>query len=222
MGLNGLKIATKLWAFILLVIVGICAVAIVGLLRSANILSEGRAKQSQMEELVQISTEWNGLTMTNAARNQAIMLAEGNAVNESFKEPINATSAQISELQKKIEGMPLTEADKAQMKKIGDLRKSVIELRTKARDAKTGGNPDEALKIMNGQYLPAMSAYIAAQKEMVELQKKQLHDAKEDTERRRGTNSHGHHGGLGGDCCGDLRGHGLAGTLDPRAPGPGQ
>ncbi|OYQ39894.1 methyl-accepting chemotaxis protein [Rhodoferax sp. TH121] len=191
MGLNGLKIATKLWAFIVLVIVGICAVAIVGLLRSANILAEGREKQSQMEELVQISTEWNGLTMTNAARNQAIMLAEGNAVNDSFKEPINATSAQISELQKKIEAMPLTDADKAQMKKIGDLRKSVIDLRTKARDAKTAGNPDEALQIMNGQYLPAMAAYIGAQKEMVELQKKQLNEAKEETERRRGANSVG-------------------------------
>ena len=191
MGLNELKIATKLWAFIVLVIAGICAVAIVGLLRSANILAEGREKQSQMEELVQVSTEWNGLTMTNAARNQAIMLAEGTAVNDSFKEPINATSAQISELQKKIEAMPLTDADKVQMKKIGDLRKSVIELRTKARDAKAAGNPDEALQIMNGQYLPAMAAYIGAQKEMVELQKKQLNEAKEVTERRRGANSVG-------------------------------
>ena len=81
--------------------------AVVGLLRSANILAEGREKQSQMVELVQVSTEWNGLTMTNAARNQAIMLAEGNAVNDSFKEPINATTAKISELQKKIEAMPL-------------------------------------------------------------------------------------------------------------------
>ena len=47
MGLNGLKIATKLWAFIVLVIAGICAVAIVGLLRSASILSEGREAQAQ-------------------------------------------------------------------------------------------------------------------------------------------------------------------------------
>ena len=191
MGLNGLKIATKLWAFIVLVIAAICAVAIVGLLRSASILAEGRAHQAQVEELVQISTEWNGLTMTNAARNQAIMLAEGSAVNDAFKEVINATSAQIGELQKKIEAMPLTDADKAQMKKISDLRKAVIELRTKARDAKTAGNAADALQIMNTQYLPTMAAYIGAQKDMVELQKKQLTEVKEDTERRRGANSLG-------------------------------
>ena len=156
MGLNGLKIATKLWAFIILVIAAICTVAIVGLVRSASILSEGRAQQAQVEELVQISTEWNGLTMTNAARNQAILLAEGTAVNDSFKDPINATSAQIGELQKKMEAMPLTDADKAQMKKIGDLRKAVIDLRTKARDAKMAGNAEDAMKIMNGQYLPCL------------------------------------------------------------------
>ena len=191
MGLNGLKIATKLWAFIILVIAAICTVAIVGLVRSASILSEGRAQQAQVEELVQISTEWNGLTMTNAARNQAILLAEGTAVNDSFKDPINATSAQIGELQKKMEAMPLTDADKAQMKKIGDLRKAVIDLRTKARDAKMAGNAEDAMKIMNGQYLPTMAAYIAAQKEMVELQKKQLADVKLQTEARRTANSVG-------------------------------
>jgi methyl-accepting chemotaxis protein len=191
MGLNGLKIATKLWAFIVLVIAAICAVAIVGLLRSASILADGGRQQAQVEELVQISTEWNGLTMTNAARNQAILLAEGNAVNDSFKEPINATSAQIGELQKKIEAMPLTEADKAQMKKIGDLRKAVIDLRTKARDAKAGGNVEEAMKIMNAEYLPTMAAYIAAQKEMVELQRKQLAEVKADTEARRMGNTMG-------------------------------
>ena len=143
------------------------------------------------------------------------MLAEGTAVNDSFKEPINATSAQISELQKKIEAMPLTDADKAQMKKISDLRKSVIELRTKARDAKAAGNPDEALQIMNTQYLPAMAAYIGAQKEMVELQKKQLNEAKEDHRAPPWHQQFGHHGGAGGHCLSDLRGHRLVGALDP-------
>ena len=191
MGLNGLKIATKLWAFIVLVIAGICAVAIVGLLRSASILSEGREAQAQAEQLVQMSTEWNGLTMTNGARNQAILLAEGTAVNDAFKDPITATSAQIGELQKKIEAMPLTDADKAQMKKISGLRQSVIDLRTKARDAKAAGNATEALDIMNSQYLPTMAAYITSQKEMVELQKAQLTKAKEVTESRRNANSMG-------------------------------
>ncbi|TAH10879.1 MAG: HAMP domain-containing protein [Curvibacter sp.] len=191
MGLNGMKIATKLWAFIVLVIASICAVAIVGLLRSASILSEGREAQTQAEQLVQISTEWNGLTMTNGARNQAILLAEGTAVNDAFKDPITATSAQIGDLQKKIEAMPLTDADKAQMKKISGLRQSVIDLRTKARDAKAAGNAAEALEIMNTQYLPTMAAYIASQKEMIELQKAQLAKTKEVTESRRNANSMG-------------------------------
>ncbi|MDR7306497.1 methyl-accepting chemotaxis protein [Rhodoferax saidenbachensis] len=191
MGLQRMKIATKLWAFILLVIGAICAVAVVGLIRSASILGEGRATQANAVDLVQIATEWNGLTMTNAARNQAILLSQGPAVAEAFKEPVNATSAQIGELQKKIEAMPLSDADKAQMQKIGELRKSVIALRDKARELKAAGSEPEALQIMESQYLPTMGNYIAAQKEMVEMQKRRVAEVAAETERRRSANSVG-------------------------------
>jgi hypothetical protein len=69
MGLSGIKIATKLWSFIVLIIVAICMVAVIGLMRSSAILSEGRQKQAIAQDLVQIATEWNGLTSTNSARN---------------------------------------------------------------------------------------------------------------------------------------------------------
>ena len=75
------------------------------------------------------------------------------------------------------------------------------------------GNPDEALQMMNTQYLPAMAAYIGAQKEMVEMQKKQLDEAKEETERRRSANTVGIHGGAGGHHLSDFRGHCLVGAI---------
>ncbi len=78
------SIATKLWLFISAVIVLIASVATIGLLRSASILAEGRARQAVAVELVQITTEWAGLTQTNAARNQAILLSEGPKMEETF------------------------------------------------------------------------------------------------------------------------------------------
>ena len=191
MPMGKLSIANKLWMFIFAVIVLIAAVAVVGLVRSAGILAEGRARQMVAVELVQITTEWAGMTQTNAARNQAILLSEGGALEEVFKEAVAATSAQIGELQKKIESMPLTEADKAQMKKIGELRQNVIDLRTKAREAKKGGDADKALQLLNAEYLPAMARYIAAQKEMVELQKLHNTTVAAETEERRTANSIG-------------------------------
>ena len=186
-----LQVASKLWIFIVLVIVSICAVAVVGLVRSAGILAEGRAAQMNAVELVQISTEWTGLTQTNAVRNQAIIVTPGDTASGAFSDAVNATSAQISELQKKMDGMQLTDADKAQMQKINELRKTVIELRGKARQIKKDGNEEEAIKLMNSQYLPAMESYLASQREFVKLQKEHVIRLQTETEARRQSNTFG-------------------------------
>ncbi|MFY7907095.1 MAG: methyl-accepting chemotaxis protein [Burkholderiaceae bacterium] len=197
MDLSSLRISTKLWLFITAVIALICTVAVVGLLRSAAILADGRTKQMQAVELVQITTEWTGLTQTNAARNQAILMADGDKLESYFKDAVNGTSAQITELHKKIESMPLGDDDKAQMRKIADLRQKVIDLRTKARTVKQSGDSEQALKLLNTEYMPAMTQYIDAQKGMVELQKKHVADIAQETEARRDTNTLGILTGLG-------------------------
>ncbi len=186
--LNRMQIATKLWLFIAAITLGICAVAVVGMGRSTAILGEGRQLQDIAVELVQITTEWNGLTQTVAARNQAILLAEGDTLETAFKSSVEADSARIGELHKRIEAMPLTAADKAQMEKIAQLRKQVIELRTKARELKQGGNHAGALEILNTQYKPTVEAYVAAQRTMVEMQQLRVREIQNDIEQRRQRN----------------------------------
>ena len=130
------------------------------------------------------------MTQTNAVRNQAILITAGPSASEAFKEAVTATSAQISVLQKKIDGMELTVADKAQMQKIGSLRDAVIDLRTKARKIKAEGNEEEAIKMMNAQYLPAMTSYIDSQLEFVKMQKERSIEVQAVTEARRKANTY--------------------------------
>ena len=191
MGIDRLKIATKLWLFIVVILAFLVVVAGVGLVRSAGILAEGRARQDVAFQLVQVTTQWNGLTETNAVRNQAMILSGEASVSAAFKEAVTATSDQITVLQKKLESMPITEADRTQLAKIASLRKPVIELRDKARKARADGNMDEALKIMNAQYLPAMGLYIASQKELVKMQEDHVVQVQAETENRRQSNSVG-------------------------------
>jgi methyl-accepting chemotaxis protein len=188
---RGLSTAAKLWTFIILVIAAICAVAVVGLVRSSAILGEGRAKQATSQELLQIATEWNGLTTANAARTQAVLMADNPAIPDSFKDVITATSATISGLQKRLDAMPLTPADDAQLAKIADARKAMIAEREKARKVKADGNTEEALRMLSAQYLPAMDTYLNAQKELVELQKRELVAVAVETEARRSANTTG-------------------------------
>ena len=191
MNFNRLKIATKLWLFIGLILALLVSIAGVGLVRSASILGEGRAQQLVAHQMVQVATRWNGLTETNAARNHALIVSSDPALTDAFKEAVTATSNDISLMQKQLEALPLTDADKAQLQKIADLRKSVISFREKARAARTEGKQDEAMQILNTQYLPTMASYIGAQKELVKLQEQRVVDVQTDTERRRQANSVG-------------------------------
>jgi methyl-accepting chemotaxis protein len=196
MGLNRMHIATKLWIFIVLVIAGISSVAAIGLMRSANILSEGRIEQLNAVELVKVTTQWNGLTQTNAARTLAMVLSNEPAITAAFKDAVTATSAQITELQKTLEALPLTPADKAQLQKIADLRKTMIDLRDKARQTKTDGKAEEAVQLLNSQYLPAVASYIGAQLELVKLQEQRVLTSQAETESRRVANTWGIMAGL--------------------------
>ena len=191
MNLARLQVASKLWIFIVLVIVSICTVAAVGLVRSAGILAQGSMLQSNAMEMVQISTEWTGLTQSNAVRSQAILITPGTTASDAFKDAITATSAKISVLQKKIDGMSLAADDKAQLQKISKLRDVVIDLRAKARETKANGNEEEAIQLMNDQYLPATARYIDAQLEFVKMQQDHAAQIHIETEARRQANSAG-------------------------------
>jgi methyl-accepting chemotaxis protein len=191
MNFNRLQIATKLWFFIVLVILCISAVAVVGLVRSAKILGEGREEQMNALDMVRISTQWSGLTETNAVRNQSMMLSAEASVAAAFKDAVTATTAQISEFQKTMETQLTSDADKAQMQKIAALRKSMIEVREKVRKVRADGNAEEAQQMMNSQYLPAMASYLAAQKEMVKMQEQRVLTSQVETEARRQANTAG-------------------------------
>ena len=62
---------------------------------------------------------WAGLTETNSVRTSALVLSDGPAVQSEFKDVIAATSAQISEVQKSLESLALSDREKAPMAKIG-------------------------------------------------------------------------------------------------------
>ncbi len=89
------------------------------------------------------------------------------AVEAEFKDVIAATSAQITEVQKSLESLALSDADKAQMAKIAQARKTMIDLRGKARQLKADGKADEAVTLVKQTYNPAVAAYIKTLRDFV-------------------------------------------------------
>ena len=118
-----LRMAHKLWLAVILIVVMLVAVVGFAAYRSAKVQAQADAVSKEMEARVQAALRWSGLTETNAARTQALIVSNDPAVEAEFKDVIAATSAQISEVQKSLESMALSDADKAQMNKIAAARR---------------------------------------------------------------------------------------------------
>ena len=169
---NNLRMGHKLWLAVLAIIV--LLVSVVGFTgyRSSKSQAQADAVTRELATRVESALKWQGLTETNAARTQAMIVSSDPAVEGEFKEVIAATSAQISQVQKALEAMNLTEADKAQMAKIAAARSAMLELRKQATQMKGEGRNDEAIALVKQSYNPAVAAYLQSLRDFVDLQQK--------------------------------------------------
>lgn len=166
-----LKMSHKLWLAVLVIVVALLAVVGFAGYRTAHNQAQAQEQARSMAARVEAAMLWAGLTETNAARTQALVVSADPAVGAEFKEVIAATSARISELQKSLEAMAQSEADKAQMAKIASARKRMIELRVQAMKLKDAGEAEQASQLVQQSYKPSVVAYLQTLRDFVELQK---------------------------------------------------
>jgi hypothetical protein len=168
------KIAHQLWFTVgAVVVLMLLAMGLIG----RHVVAQQTQDDAMTTELgtrLDTATRWMGLTETNAARTQAIIASSDPVVEETFKQSIAATSAQISGLQKSLEAMTLRPVDREQMAKIAAARKTMLDLRAKARQLKADGQHEQAMTLIAQSYNPATAAYLQTLKDFVQLQRDAL------------------------------------------------
>ncbi len=169
---NNLRMGHKLWLSVLAIIILLVSVVGFAGYRSSKSQAQADAVIRELAARVESALKWQGLTETNAARTQAMIVSSDPSVEAEFKDVIAATSAQISQVQKSLEAMNLTEADKAQMAKIAVARSAMLDLRKKATHIKSEGRNDEAIALVKQSYNPAVVAYLQSLRDFVDLQQK--------------------------------------------------
>jgi len=105
---NNLRMGHKLWLAVLAIIVLLVSVVGFAGYRSSKSQAQADAVTRELATRVESALKRQGLTETNAARTQAMIVSSDPAVEGEFKEVIAATSAQISQVQKALEAMNLT------------------------------------------------------------------------------------------------------------------
>ena len=100
-----LQIAHKLWLSVLAIVTLLVAAISFAGYRTLSTEAHSDAASAELAQRVEAALRWMGLTETNAARTYAVILSSDPQVEQAFKEPMAATTASISVVQKSLEAM---------------------------------------------------------------------------------------------------------------------
>jgi methyl-accepting chemotaxis protein len=171
---TSMSLGTKLWMAMGAIIVLLALTLVLANQRASALGMQQDAIVSAQVHKVNAITRWAGLVKTNAARVVASLISADAAVADLYKDTIVSTSEEISALQKTIEGMELSAESKAQMARIAEERKQLLDLRVKAFDLKKGGDADAVVKMVTSVYVPATNKYLASLDALAALQVKEF------------------------------------------------
>ena len=165
-----LKIATRLWIPTaamagLLAVMGTTTV----LRTTGQIAAADETARNQESKLFDAAT-WQGLTTANATRVMTSLVGSDPTVEAALKPEIEATTARINEIAKRVEAAAVSDDEKAALRRIATARKVYIDARTVAKASKTSGDADAAKTQLASTVQPALAAYLASQQAYVSLQ----------------------------------------------------
>ena len=186
MKLENISIARKLWASTLVVLLVMTAASLITQRVASRAMQHGVDELLHYEAGVQRAMQWRGATETNTQRVVALALSQEPMVTQTFAPLLKAGIAGISELQKRIAAEADTEADKAMLAKIGERRSVVLALTAKLDESRAAG-ADAAVrqKLVDGELMPAINAYLGAIDEFVAVQHRERDEALAATESAR-------------------------------------
>ncbi len=175
-----LRLATKLWLVMVVMVLVMALILGYSALSSRKSRSAFAAANTAMLARIKTANQWAALAEVNATRSYAVVVATDPGVANAFKAEIAETATRVADLQKALEDMDLSEQDRAQLLKITELRKKVLELSGQTALLKVAGKPDELAAFIETQYRPAVLAVQKAHQEFVAMQEKAYEAVRED------------------------------------------
>ncbi|PPE65190.1 methyl-accepting chemotaxis protein [Caldimonas caldifontis] len=168
--MNKLKLATKLWAAVAVLMVSLMAIVGWAGVASKRSQADVSAATAQAEAKRDAARRWAGMTETNVVRVLASAISTDPVVEAHFKPLIGSTIAQIDEVYKGIEAMDLSDADRAQMKKVADERRVVLESLARLRELKAAGDMPAVKTELDQRFTPLIETYLGSLRQFAAMQ----------------------------------------------------
>ena len=157
------------WVLLLLM-----AIASIGVLRLQTVGDATRDLVRESLSKERLAAAWQLATSNNSIRTFSLLKSDDADVQALLRKHIAATSAVITETQKKLEAVLASPEELALSADIKKKRGDYVELRNQILKLKAEGRKDEASKLTDTQLVPALSAYEAGIRAMVNHQQRQI------------------------------------------------
>jgi len=165
-------IAGKLWATVIaLIVVLLGIVGVAGwraMVQQKTIDVTLKANDAKLHA----AHDWAAMSTVAMTRVVASALSSDPFVAQTFAKPISEAVAQISEIQKSLKALPLSDEDKQLLDKIGELRQVVQSTDKAIKALKAEGKLDEARAKALTEFVPAANNYTDTLRAFAGLQEK--------------------------------------------------
>jgi len=170
MKMNNMKIGTRMWLGVGLLILSITALIGYANWRTAVVQAQSTVRIAAIDDKLRIAIEWAALTENNRTRTYATMISNEASVETALAPAMADTTKTISGLQERLTAMTLTEADQRALEKIAAAREGMLAARKQAQALKASAQTEDALRSIAQTYVPAADAYAQTQRAFVALQ----------------------------------------------------
>jgi methyl-accepting chemotaxis protein len=178
MKLNDIRVSHKLWSTILGMLLLMLAVAAFTQYRAMEAMNQALAGLQRYEDQITTVTEWRGLSVANNERALALLIIEDDAVEKFFEERREATSKEISVLQKQIEADVTSESSKKAMALVTERRAVMAAVRAKSPAVKAQGDRMALTQFALKELDPASKSYVAALDDFLKLAQQRREEGK--------------------------------------------
>jgi methyl-accepting chemotaxis protein len=171
---NGLRIATRLWLAIGMVIVPLAGVLGVAAWRLADVQARSAAMLSTSEAKLKAAAEWKWLTEVNTARISGAILGYSPELSAAFKAPIAAAGARVADLRRAIDGLPRQPSEQRLLDTLDAQQRAMQRAQDEAQGFNDAGDLQMGKAAFEQRFNPAAAAYLQSVRDYAALQEAEV------------------------------------------------
>ncbi|MDR7375356.1 methyl-accepting chemotaxis protein [Rhodoferax ferrireducens] len=178
MKFNDMRVATKLWATILGLLLAMLLVTVWVQARSREVTQTTDSLVAQFEDSITTAVTWRGMANMAVNMNMSSLVTTDEALSKDFDAKVAAITASITPIQEKINKTASTPDDKSALDLVAKTRAEIRGQGDKVKELKAARDAAASQAFLEKDYRPRAQAYLDSIDKYVAVQVKQRDDAR--------------------------------------------